>query len=116
MNVSDLIFVGLPKVVVAIHRDTGQTIWSQSLKRGYATLLLDGDRLVVSINGYVYCLNPLTGQVLWQNPLTGMGLGVASMTSTRGGKSGDDLLLESAEAADRATSNTGMHHGTTTGT
>jgi len=115
MNVSDLIFIGLPKTIVAIHRDTGQTVWTQSLKRGYATLLLDGDRLIVSINGYVWCLHPLTGQLLWHNPLSGLGMGVASMTSTRGGKSSDDLLLQSAQAADDSAASS-AHHGAAPGT
>jgi hypothetical protein len=32
------------------------------MKSGYVTLQLDGDRLIVSCSGYIYCLNPLTGE------------------------------------------------------
>jgi hypothetical protein len=38
---------------------------------------LDDDRLIASTNGYIFCLNPLTGQILWNNhggaPLEGTG-------------------------------------------
>jgi outer membrane protein assembly factor BamB len=40
-------------------------------------LLLDGDRLIVSVQGYTYCHDALTGQQLWYNPLKGYGLGVS---------------------------------------
>ena len=51
-------------------RQSGEIVWSNSeMNSGYVTLLLDGDRLIVSTNGYIYCLDPLTGQILWNNPL-----------------------------------------------
>jgi hypothetical protein len=48
-EVGQLIFVGLNGYVVALDRDTGAVVWSCSeLKSGYISLLLDGDRLIVS--------------------------------------------------------------------
>ena len=81
-----LIFVGFNSRVAAIDRDTGQLIWQWKCPRGtgYTSLLFDGDRLIVSVMGYTYCLVPLTGQVLWFNELPGMGMGVASLASVRG--------------------------------
>jgi outer membrane protein assembly factor BamB len=68
------------------------------MKRGYVTLLLDGDRLIVSTNGYIYCLDPLTGEILWNNPLKGYGAGApASLLSVRGQSS--QAILEQAAAA-----------------
>jgi hypothetical protein len=46
--------------------------------------LLDGEQLVVSVHGYTYCLNPLTGEELWFNPLSGFGVGIPSIVSIRG--------------------------------
>ena len=43
--------------------------------------------MIVSANGYLYCLDPLTGRVLWNNPLSGYGVGVASLVSVRGSSS-----------------------------
>ena len=80
-----LIFVGFNSRVAAIHRDTGETVWTwKSNASGYITLLLDGDRLIVSVNGYTWCVDPLTGQTIWYNNLPGMGTGVPSLASVRG--------------------------------
>src|SRR5438094_696720 len=71
-----------------LDRDTGEIVWyNDQLKSGYVSLLLDGDRLIVSTNGYMFCLDPLTGQILWNNPLKGYGTGPASLVSVRGGLS-----------------------------
>jgi outer membrane protein assembly factor BamB len=82
----DLIFQGFNSRVVALHRDSGQLIWQWRFPKGsgYVTLLLDSDRLVVSVMGYTYCLDPATGNELWHNELPGFGTGVASLASVRG--------------------------------
>jgi outer membrane protein assembly factor BamB len=84
--VDKLIFVGFRSQVVALHRDSGKLIWHWKSPKGagYVTLLLDGDRLIVSVMGYTYCLDPATGNQLWFNELTGLGMGVVSLASVRG--------------------------------
>jgi len=91
-----LVFVGFKSQVVALHRDSGQLIWrwNSPKGKGYVTLLLDGDRLIVSVMGYTYCLDPLTGREIWFNELSGMGAGVASLASVRGST---QASLEAAE-------------------
>ena len=102
MTIDDLIFVGRGGWALAVHRDTGQIVWSNDqMKSGYTTLLLDGDRLIVSTNGYLYCLDPLTGQILWQNPLTGYRVGVTTLASVRGGSPCDGAVAEMAAEADQ---------------
>jgi outer membrane protein assembly factor BamB len=98
MSIEQLIFVGLNGYALALDRESGEIIWSNSeMKSGYVTLLLDGDRLVVSTNGYIYCLDPLTGRTLWHNPLKGYGAGApTSMVSTRGQTS--QTVVEQAAA------------------
>lgn len=99
MTLDDLIFIGLRGYAVALHRDTGEIVWSNNdLKNGYTTLLLDGDRLIVSTNGYIYCLHPLTGQILWHNPMKGYGVGTTAMVSVRG--SSDQTITSHEEDAD----------------
>jgi outer membrane protein assembly factor BamB len=99
MTVDQLIFVGLNGYAVALDRDTGQIVWSNDqMKSGYVTLLLDGDRLIASTNGYIYCLEPLTGAIRWHNPLKGYGMGApTSLVSVRGQIS--DVVLHQAAAA-----------------
>ncbi len=101
MTIDDLIFVGRGGWALALHRDTGQIVWSNDqMKSGYTTLLLDGDRLIVSTNGYLYCLDPLTGVIRWQNPLTGYRVGVTTLASVRGGSPADGSTAEMAAEAD----------------
>src|SRR3954470_19418113 len=106
--IDDLIFVGFNSRVAAIHRDSGQLIWQWKSPKGsgYTTVLLDGDRLIVSVMGYTYCLNPANGQMLWYNELPGMGTGVPSLASLRGG----NLANPAAAAAQTEEANNHAAH------
>ena len=97
-----LIFVGFNSRVVALHRDSGELVWQWKSAKGsgYVTLLLDGDRLIVSVVGYTYCLDPATGNEIWFNALPGFGTGVASLASVRG--CSQPLLDAAAEDAQQA--------------
>jgi outer membrane protein assembly factor BamB len=99
MTVDQLVFVGLNGYALALHRETGEIVWSNDqMKSGYVTLLLDGDRLIVSTNGYIYALSPLTGEILWHNPLKGYGGGApTALLSVRGQSS--ELIIQQAAAA-----------------
>lgn len=99
MEFDHLIFVGLNGYALALHRDTGEIVWSNDqMKSGYVTLLLDGDRLIASTNGYIYCLDPLTGEIRWNNPLRGFGMGApTALASVRGDSM--HLLAQQAAAA-----------------
>jgi outer membrane protein assembly factor BamB len=85
-TINELIFVGFNSRVVALDRDSGQMLWQWRSPKGtgYTTVLVDGDRLIASVSGYTYCLNPLTGEQLWFNELKGLGVGVASIASVWG--------------------------------
>jgi outer membrane protein assembly factor BamB len=99
MSIDQLIFVGLNGYALALHRDTGEIVWSNDqMKSGYVTLLLDGDRLIASTNGYIFCLDPMTGEIHWNNPLKGYGMGSpTAIVSVRGQSS--ELIIQQAAAA-----------------
>jgi len=100
MNCEQLIFVGLNGYALALDRDTGEIVWSNSeMKSGYVTLLLDGDRLIASTNGYIYCLSPLTGEILWHNPLRGYGMGAPTALVSVRGQSSQTIIEQAAAAA-----------------
>ena len=105
MTLEDLVFVGFNSRVLALDRDSGEIVWTWQASKprsgGYVTQLLDGDRLVVSVNGYLYCLDPLTGEELWFNETKGFGTGVASIVSVRGQSSQESIAM-AAEAAQQA--------------
>ena len=109
MRIDQLIYVGLRGYVIALDRDTGRIVWNCSeLKSGPITLMLDGDRLIASTNGYIYCLDPLTGQVRWSNPLKGYGLGIAHLVSVRG-QSFQTVSQQYIAAEQAAASSTHFH-------
>jgi outer membrane protein assembly factor BamB len=98
MPIEQLIFIGLNGYALALHRDTGEIIWSNSeMNSGYVTLLLDGDRLIASTNGYIYCLDPLTGKILWHNPLKGYGRGAPTALVSVRGQASQSLIEQMAE-------------------
>lgn len=81
-----LVFVGFNSHVVALDRHTGELVWEWKSPKGsgFVAVLLDGDRLIVSVQGYTYCLDPNTGAGLWSNPLSGMGIGIPCLASAYG--------------------------------
>jgi outer membrane protein assembly factor BamB len=105
MSFENLVFVGFNSRVLALDRDTGDMIWSWQAPKpkngGYVTMLLDGDRLVVSVIGYMYCLEPETGDLIWSNETKGCGTGVSSIVSVRGQSSYEVLAGAAAVDAQR---------------
>ena len=88
--IADLVFVGLNRRVLALDRYTGVVAWEWKAPKGsgFVSLLLDGDRLLAAVTGYVYCLDPLYGQLVWENLLKGYGTGLTTMASVNGSSGG----------------------------
>ena len=101
-RLEELLFVGFNKRVAALDKRSGEIRWQWEAPEGsyYVSLLLDGDDLFVSVNGYTYCLNASTGQQVWLNPMKGFGTGVTSLASTRGHS--DHAVLGQAASASAA--------------
>lgn len=101
MQLKELIFTGFNRQVAALDRRTGLIIWQWKAAKGrsYVTLLLEGDVLVVSVDGYMYGLNARTGVELWCNEMTGFGMGVASLASVNGSAQSLNSVASAAAAA-----------------
>lgn len=101
-SIADLIFVGLNRKVLALDRYTGEVVWLWRSPRGsgFVAVLLDGDRLIAGVSGYIYCLDPLFGQVVWENQLKGLGVGFTSLASAHG--AGGNAAVAAAAAAQQA--------------
>ena len=106
MNLNDLVFTGLNSRVAALNRNTGAIVWRWAAGSGatFTSLLLDGDRLIVSVHGYMFALDAASGRQLWANEMAGFGYGVASLASVRGGASPISLP---ASASTQAAANVG---------
>ena len=75
--------------------------WRAPEGREYVSLLLlDERQLIASVNGYTYCLDPLTGKQHWFNKLEGFGSGVTSIAALDKHNPRDPLVA--AAAADAA--------------
>ena len=104
-SVLNLIFVGFNSRVVAMRRDTGQIVWKWKSPKGYSSfvaVMLDGDLLIVSVQGYMYGLDPETGSTIWSNPLSGLGYGtpcIASMRANSGSAGAAAIIAQQQQAA-----------------
>jgi len=104
-DINNLVFVGLNSHVAALDSNTGETVWEwrapKPISRGYVSLLvLNEQRLIVSINGYTYCLDPSCGKARWYNELAGFGSGVTSIAAL--GRHNPHESLMAAAATDEA--------------
>ncbi len=90
-NLGDLVFVAFNSRIAAMDRYTGEIVWDWKSPKGsgFVSLLLDGDRLMASVNGYTYCIDPLYGQTVWNNNMPGFGMGTPSLASIHGSSSSD---------------------------
>lgn len=88
-QLEDLIFVAFNGRVLAVDRYDGSIIWRFKLAKGsgFVATLLDGDRLIVSSQGYTFALDPWRGTQIWYQEFSGEGMGIPSLASVRGGSS-----------------------------
>jgi outer membrane protein assembly factor BamB len=87
MNTSELVFVGIGRSVVALNRATGERVWATRLK-GYdfVNVVVEDGSIFATCCGEIFCLDPLTGDVLWHNPLKGFGTGLATIATEHGAR------------------------------
>ncbi len=107
-TIRDLVYIGLNRRVIALDRTDGHVVWEWKASKGsgFVSLLLDGDRLMVGVSGYMTCLDPTYGQVVWENPLKGYGSALTTIVSVNGSSSQDTAAAAIAQqqAAAAATS------------
>jgi outer membrane protein assembly factor BamB len=114
-TISDLVFVGLNSRVAALRQQDGEILWQWRAPKpktgGYVSLLLlDDKRLIASVNGYTYCIDPRSGEERWFNELAGFGTGVTSIVAA-GKHNPHDSILAAAAATQSAASGAGAGAG-----
>jgi outer membrane protein assembly factor BamB len=109
-KLEDLVFVGFNKQVIALDRYDGKKVWDWKSPKGsgYPAILIDGDRIIVSVHGYTYCLEPTTGSQVWENELKGYGMGITCLASIRGVSTGGAEAALAAAAAAAARQSSGI--------
>ena len=103
MKTSELVFVGIGRSVVALNRATGEQVWTARLK-GYdfVNVVLDGGRLLATSCGEIFCLDPLSGRIVWQNPLKGHGTGLVTIATDRTPADGSTAAMAEKRRRDEA--------------
>jgi hypothetical protein len=82
MKTAQLIFIGIKGSVVALNRATGQQVWATRLKGSdFVNVVLQDGAVLASCCGEIFCLDPLTGIMMWHNPLKGFGTGLATIAT-----------------------------------
>ena len=80
MKLSDLLFIGIAGSVVALNKRNGQQAWATRLKGyGFVNVAVQDEQVIALVYGEAFCLEPLTGRVLWHNRLKGFGRGLAGI-------------------------------------
>ncbi len=71
---SDL-FIGIKGHAVCISKETGEEKWRTKLKSmaNVTNICFDEDNVYAYTHGYLFCLNPKDGTILWENGLSGLG-------------------------------------------
>ena len=97
----DLVFVAFNARVFAVDRFDGTDVWRCKLPQGsgFVSLLLDGDRLIASSNGYTFAIDPWRGAILWSQPFKGEGVGIPSLASVRGASAPAGAAAAAAQQA-----------------
>ncbi len=100
-RIVDLVYVGLNRRVIALDRTDGHVVWEWKASKGsgFVSLLLDGDRLMVGVSGYITCLDPVYGQVVWENPLKGYGSALSTLVSVNGSSGATAAAAAAASSA-----------------
>ena len=81
-------FVGVQGHVLAIRKESGETLWKTHLDTGFGesfvSLATDGTFVFAHTRGKLFCLDSHSGEVLWKNDLPGLGYGIASICAMAG--------------------------------
>src|SRR5258708_25917214 len=79
----ELVFVGIKGSVVALNRETGGQVWARRLgSTDFVNVVVEGERVFATTYGEIFCLDPVTGEVLWHNKLKGHGTGLAAIVTS----------------------------------
>lgn len=76
------LYLGTRGHVVCINKQDGMEVWRTKLRtRGFAitTLLVQDNALYAGSDGFLYALDPLTGDILWENTLPGLRYSVCTL-------------------------------------
>lgn len=88
------VIIGIKGTVLALDRGAGVEVWRTDLKgTDFVNVSIDGDHILATTRGEIFCLDRTSGRILWQNPLTGLGRGLITI-ATEGPSSNAAVLAQ----------------------
>ena len=110
MKTLELVFVGIKGSVVALNRATGEQVWAKRLvSSDFVNVVVEDERIFVTTNGEIYCLDSVKGDVLWRNKLKGYGIGLATIaTSERIGSKSIGAIAEKRRRDEESAAGAGV--------
>jgi len=80
---SNIVVVGIKGTVLAIDRDTGETLWATALKGSdFVSVSVEGADVFAGSKGRLYRLDAASGEIRWCNELPGFGWGIVSIAGS----------------------------------
>lgn len=102
---SNMVVIGIKGTVLAVDRDTGETLWSAALKGSdFVNVMLDGSDVFASSKGRLYRLDAGTGEIRWCNELPGLGWGIVAIAGGSQTAALEEKRRRDAQAAAAASS------------
>lgn len=102
---SNMVVVGIKGTVLAIDRDTGETLWRTDLKGSdFVNVSVEGTDVFAASKGRLYRLDPASGEIRWCNELPGLGWGIVSIAGASQAGAIEETRRRAAAAAAAATS------------
>jgi outer membrane protein assembly factor BamB len=103
VDINDIVLLGAKCRVAAFSRADGHEYWSTDLStgQGFVTVMCDGTHVFAHTAGHLYCLELMTGRLLWMNKLLGYGYGLGSLCLADG-TSSDRAAIQLMVRAEQA--------------
>src|SRR5262245_65253017 len=100
----NMVVIGIKGTVLAVDRESGQTLWSTALKGSdFVNVTLDGGDIFASSKGRLYRLDATTGEIRWCNELPGLGWGIVAIAGASQTAAAEEKRRRDAAAAAAAT-------------
>ena len=82
-KLNDLVIIGIKGTVLALSASNGAEVWRTHCKGSTFINVCEQDgRIFATTYGEIFCLDGLTGRLLWHNPLRGMGFGLITVSGS----------------------------------
>ena len=97
---SNMVVIGVKGTVVAVDRDSGETLWRTDLKGSdFVNVMLDEGDIFAASKGRLYRLDASSGEIRWCNDLPGLGWGIVAIAGASQAAAVEEKRRRDAQAA-----------------